>query len=78
MIFDFDFDRLISIRLMKLVIVDFIVVVMVVDCVDFDGSFLKRVARFLFKVLEGKYDVKFSEKLFKFVLVVIKVDFFSF
>lgn len=71
---DFDFDRLISTRLMKPTTADSTVVVMVVDCVDFDGSFPKRAARSLFKALEGKQDAKFSKKLPKLVLVATKVD----
>ncbi|KNA03281.1 hypothetical protein SOVF_210690 [Spinacia oleracea] len=71
---DFDFDRLISTRLMKPTTADSTVVVMVVDCVDFDGSFPKRAARSLFKALEGKQDGKFSKKLPKLVLVATKVD----
>ncbi|XP_021744561.1 GTP-binding protein BRASSINAZOLE INSENSITIVE PALE GREEN 2, chloroplastic-like [Chenopodium quinoa] len=71
---DFDFDRLISTRLMKSSTADSTVVVMVVDCVDFDGSFPKRAARSLFKALEGKQDGKFSKKLPKLVLVATKVD----
>lgn len=71
---DFDFDRLISTRLMKPSTADSTVVVMVVDCVDFDGSFPKRAARSLFKALEGKHDAKFSKKLPKLVLVATKVD----
>lgn len=38
LILDFDFDRLITTKLMKLTgVADAAVVVMVVDCVDFDG-----------------------------------------
>ncbi|RZC74018.1 hypothetical protein C5167_049500 [Papaver somniferum] len=49
------------------------VVVMVVDCVDFDGSFPKRASKSLFKALEGtKRDSKL--KLPKLVLVATKVD----
>ncbi|XP_051145935.1 GTP-binding protein BRASSINAZOLE INSENSITIVE PALE GREEN 2, chloroplastic isoform X2 [Andrographis paniculata] len=70
---DFDFDRLISMRLMKPTgKADATVVVMVVDCVDFDGSFPKRAAASLFKALaEGKGG---SKKLPKLVLVATKVD----
>lgn len=73
---DFDFDRLISTRLMKPTgNADATVVVMVVDCVDFDGSFPKRAAKSLFKVLEGRKDgLKLSKKLPKLVLVATKVD----
>ncbi|KAL0397499.1 UNVERIFIED_CONTAM: GTP-binding protein BRASSINAZOLE INSENSITIVE PALE GREEN 2, chloroplastic [Sesamum calycinum] len=73
---DFDFDRLISTRLMKPTgNADSTVVVMVVDCVDFDGSFPKRAAKSLFKALaEGKDGSKLSKKLQKLVLVATKVD----
>ncbi|GAB4842728.1 GTP-binding protein BRASSINAZOLE INSENSITIVE PALE GREEN 2, chloroplastic [Ancistrocladus abbreviatus] len=73
---DFDFDRLISARLMKPTgNADATVIVMVVDCVDFDGSFPKRAARSLFKALEGsRNDAKSSKKLPKLVLVATKVD----
>ncbi|CAO2822264.1 unnamed protein product [Amaranthus hypochondriacus] len=71
---DFDFDRLISTRLMKPTTAGSTVVVMVVDCVDFDGSFPKRAARSLFKALDGKLDAKLSKKLPKLVLVATKVD----
>ncbi|KAJ6741742.1 GTP-BINDING PROTEIN BRASSINAZOLE INSENSITIVE PALE GREEN 2 CHLOROPLASTIC [Salix viminalis] len=51
------------------------VVVMVVDCADFDGSFPKRAAQSLFKALEGvKDDPRTSKKLPKLVLVGTKVD----
>ncbi|XXG83979.1 hypothetical protein AAC387_Pa10g1607 [Persea americana] len=70
---DFDFDRLISSRLMKPT-GSSNVVVMVVDCVDFDGSFPKRAAKSLFKALDsGKKEAKFS-RLPKLVLVATKVD----
>ncbi|KAL6006883.1 hypothetical protein ACLOJK_032379 [Asimina triloba] len=70
---DFDFDRLISNRLMKSSGTSS-VIVMVVDCVDFDGSFPKRAAKSLFKALENcKSDSKFN-KLPKLVLVATKVD----
>lgn len=73
---DFDFDRLIATRLMKPTGNDnATVVVMVVDCVDFDGSFPKRAAKSLFKSLERtKDDRKLSKKLPKLVLVATKVD----
>ncbi|XP_010261602.1 PREDICTED: GTP-binding protein BRASSINAZOLE INSENSITIVE PALE GREEN 2, chloroplastic [Nelumbo nucifera] len=73
---DFDFDRLITTRLMKPSSAsDAIVVVMVVDCVDFDGSFPKRAAKSLFKALEGsKKDPKLGKNLPKLVLVATKVD----
>lgn len=73
---DFDFDRLIATRLMKPTgNADATVVVIVVDCVDFDGSFPKRAAKSLFKALEGtKNDPKASKKLPKLVLVGTKVD----
>lgn len=74
---DFDFDRLITTRLMKITSrsADSTVVVMVVDCVDFDGSFPKGAAKSLFKALEGSQDNhKISKKLPKLVLVATKVD----
>ncbi|KAL2483036.1 P-loop containing nucleoside triphosphate hydrolase superfamily protein [Forsythia ovata] len=73
---DFDFLRLISTRLMKPTgNADATVVVMVVDCVDFDGSFPKHAAKSLFKVLEGNKDgLKHSKKLPKLILVATKVD----
>ncbi|KAK9987270.1 hypothetical protein SO802_032221 [Lithocarpus litseifolius] len=73
---DFDFDRLIATRLMKPSgNATATVVVMVVDCVDFDGSFPKRAAKSLFKALEGtKDDSKLSKKLPRLVLVATKVD----
>lgn len=73
---DFDFDRLITTRLMKPAgIADATVVVMVVDCVDFDGSFPKRAAKSLFKALEGSRDgFKSNKKLPKLVLVATKAD----
>lgn len=73
---DFDFDRLISTRLVKPSgNSSSTVVVMVVDCVDFDGSFPKRAAKSLFKALEGnKDDPKLSKRLPKLVLVATKVD----
>ncbi|KAL3533673.1 hypothetical protein ACH5RR_007194 [Cinchona calisaya] len=73
---DFDFDRLIATRLMKPTgVADATVVVMVVDCVDFDGSFPKRAAKSLFKAFEGSQDgFKFNKRLPKLVLVATKVD----
>ncbi|EXB93966.1 Uncharacterized protein yqeH [Morus notabilis] len=73
---DFDFDRLISTRLVKPSgNSNCTVVVMVVDCVDFDGSFPKRAAKSLFKAFEGnKDDPKLSKRLPKLVLVATKVD----
>lgn len=73
---DFDFDRLMTTRLMKPTgMADSTVVVMVVDCVDFDGSFPKRAAKSLFKALEGsKEGSKINTKLPKLVLVATKVD----
>ncbi|GAB2297052.1 hypothetical protein Dimus_031155 [Dionaea muscipula] len=82
---DFDFNRLISTRLLKPSgKSDSTVVVMVVDCVDFDGSFPKRAARSLFKALaleEGSNSrvvdgakTKSSKTLPKLVLVATKVD----
>ena len=54
---DFDFDRLIVTWLMKATgNDDATVVVMVVYCVDFDGSFPRRAVRSLFKALEGSID----------------------
>ncbi|XP_010905880.1 GTP-binding protein BRASSINAZOLE INSENSITIVE PALE GREEN 2, chloroplastic [Elaeis guineensis] len=70
---DFDFDRLISTRLMK-PMTSAPVVVMVVDCVDFDGSFPKRAAKSLFKALEGSNRDSKVSKLPKLVLVATKVD----
>ncbi|KAM7505376.1 hypothetical protein LguiB_004280 [Lonicera macranthoides] len=73
---DFDFNRLITTRLMKPAgTADSVVVVMVVDCVDFDGSFPKRAAKSLFKALEGIKDgSNLSKKLPKLVLVATKAD----
>ncbi|XAR68460.1 Nitric-oxide synthase (NADPH dependent) [Bertholletia excelsa] len=73
---DFDFDRLIATRLMKPTgNADATVVVIVVDSVDFDGSFPKRAAKSLFKALEGsKEGAKHGKKLPKLVLVATKVD----
>ncbi|KAK4267445.1 hypothetical protein QN277_024224 [Acacia crassicarpa] len=73
---DFDFDWLISTRLTKPSgSGSASVVVMVVDCVDFDGSFPRTAAKSLFKALERtKDDLKLSKKLPKLVLVATKVD----
>ncbi|XP_022742805.1 GTP-binding protein BRASSINAZOLE INSENSITIVE PALE GREEN 2, chloroplastic isoform X2 [Durio zibethinus] len=73
---DFDFDRLIATRLIKPTgNASATVVVIVVDCVDFDGSFPKRAAKPLFKLLEeAQNDPKLSKKLPKLVLVATKVD----
>ncbi|XVE95854.1 hypothetical protein REPUB_Repub02eG0170000 [Reevesia pubescens] len=73
---DFDFDRLIATRLIKPTgNAGATVVVMVVDCVDFDGSFPKRAAKSLFKLLEeAQNDSRLSKKLPKLVLVATKVD----
>ncbi|KAG8075841.1 hypothetical protein GUJ93_ZPchr0006g45039 [Zizania palustris] len=69
---DFDFDRFISSRLMKRS-AGVPVIVMVVDCADFDGSFPKRAAKSLFKALEGRGSSKLSETP-RLVLVGTKVD----
>ncbi|KAF8775529.1 hypothetical protein HU200_004514 [Digitaria exilis] len=69
---DFDFDRFISSRLMKRS-ASTPVIVMVVDCADFDGSFPKRAAKSLFKALEGRRNSKVSETP-RLVLVGTKVD----
>ncbi|CAM8933136.1 unnamed protein product [Rhodiola kirilowii] len=73
---DFDFDRLITTRLMKPTgTADSTVVVMVVDCSDFDGSFPKRAASSLFQALERtQKDSKLGKRLPKLVLVATKVD----
>lgn len=72
---DFDFDRLISTRLMKPTgNADATVVVMVVDSVDFEGSFPRRAAKSLFKALAEGQNGKQSKKLPKLVLVATKVD----
>ncbi|KAG8648963.1 hypothetical protein MANES_08G054900v8 [Manihot esculenta] len=73
---DFDFDRFIANRLIKSSgSGSATVVIMVVDCVDFDGSFPRRAAMSLFKTLEGaKNDPKASKKLPKLVLAATKVD----
>ncbi|RWW42027.1 hypothetical protein BHE74_00052451 [Ensete ventricosum] len=70
---DFDFDRLVTSRLMKPA-TSAPVVVMVVDCVDFDGSFPKRAVKSLFKALEGGNRHYKPSKLPKLVLVATKVD----
>ncbi|XP_044947393.1 GTP-binding protein BRASSINAZOLE INSENSITIVE PALE GREEN 2, chloroplastic isoform X2 [Hordeum vulgare subsp. vulgare] len=69
---DFDFDRFISSRLMKRS-AGTPVIVMVVDCADFDGSFPKRAAKSLFRALEGRGSSKLSETP-RLVLVGTKVD----
>lgn len=73
---DFDFNRLITTRMMKPTgNANSTVIVMVVDCVDFDGSFPKRVIKSLSEALEGvKNDSKLSKKFPKLVLVATKVD----
>ncbi|KAI4330527.1 hypothetical protein MLD38_028809 [Melastoma candidum] len=74
---DFDFDRLITTRLMKSTDgnASCTVVVMVVDCADFDGSFPKRAAQSLFEALEGSQSGGHGKKkLPKLVLVATKVD----
>ncbi|QHO12614.1 GTP-binding protein BRASSINAZOLE INSENSITIVE PALE GREEN 2, chloroplastic [Arachis ipaensis] len=73
---DFDFDRLISTRLMNHSgNGSATVVVMVVDCVDFDSSFPWTVAKSLFKALEKIQDhSKKGKKLLKLVLVATKID----
>ncbi|CAH2063872.1 unnamed protein product [Thlaspi arvense] len=74
---DFDFDRMISTRLIKPMSSksSTTVVVMVVDCVDFDGSFPKRAAKSLFKALQrAENDPKVGKNLPKLVLVATKVD----
>ncbi|GJN28867.1 hypothetical protein PR202_gb17039 [Eleusine coracana subsp. coracana] len=68
---DFDFDRFISSRLMKRS-AGTPVIVMVVDCSDFDGSFPKRAAKSLFKALEGRGKSKLNETP-RLVLVGTKV-----
>lgn len=70
---DFDFDRLVTRRLMRPT-TSAPVVVMVVDCVDFEGSFPKRSVKSLFKVLEGSKNEHKISKLPKLVLVATKVD----
>ncbi|XP_068637234.1 GTP-binding protein BRASSINAZOLE INSENSITIVE PALE GREEN 2, chloroplastic [Aristolochia californica] len=71
---DFDFDRLIATRIMKPSGNTSNVVVMVVDCVDFDGSFPKRAAKSLFKALEANKKGTKSKEMPKLVLVATKVD----
>jgi hypothetical protein len=73
---DFDFDRLISTRLMNPAgSGSSTVVVMVVDCVDFDGSFPRTAVKSLFKALEGiQENTKKGKRLPKLVLVATKVD----
>ncbi|XP_066336436.1 GTP-binding protein BRASSINAZOLE INSENSITIVE PALE GREEN 2, chloroplastic [Miscanthus floridulus] len=69
---DFDFDWFISSRVMKRS-AGTPVIVMVVDCADFDGSFPKRAAKSLFEALEGRRKSKASETP-RLVLVGTKVD----
>ncbi|KAK7378103.1 hypothetical protein VNO80_03539 [Phaseolus coccineus] len=73
---DFDFNRLISTRLMNPSgSGSATVVVMVVDCVDFDGSFPGIAVKSLFQALERIQDnSKRAKKLPKLVLVATKVD----
>lgn len=73
---DFDFDRLIATRLVKQTgNGNATIVLMVVDCVDFDGSFPIRAAKSLFETIEAsRNDPKLSKKLPKLVLVATKVD----
>ncbi|KAL4571729.1 hypothetical protein LXL04_018494 [Taraxacum kok-saghyz] len=74
---DFDFNKLISTRLMKPTGNAYsTVVIMVVDCVDFDGSFPKRAAKSLFNSLQGTQEgfKSSTKKLPKLVLVATKVD----
>ncbi|KAG0498383.1 hypothetical protein HPP92_003074 [Vanilla planifolia] len=70
---DFDFDGLVATKLIK-PSTSAPVVVIVVDCVDFDGSFPKRAAKSLFKALERSKAVSKVTKLPKLVLVATKVD----
>lgn len=70
---DFDFDRFISTKLIKSSS-NSPVVVIVVDCVDFDGSFPKRAAKSLFNALEVSMNSSKMTKLPKLVLVATKVD----
>jgi ribosome biogenesis GTPase A len=72
LILDFDFDQFISCRLMKRS-AGTPIIVMVVDCLDFDESFPKRAAKSLFKALEGRGNSKLSETP-SLVLVCTKVD----
>ncbi|KAJ3692436.1 hypothetical protein LUZ60_012786 [Juncus effusus] len=69
---DFDFDRFISTRLTKQTGTGN-VVVLVVDCTDFDGSFPKTAAKSLFTALQEPKKSKLS-KLPKLILVATKVD----
>jgi hypothetical protein len=69
---DFDFDQFILSRLMKRS-AGTPIIVMVVDCSDFDGSFPKWAAKSLFKALEGRGNSKLSETP-SLVLVCTKVD----
>lgn len=73
---DFDFDKLIATRFKKPSgKADATVVVLVVDCVDFDGSFPKRAAKSLFRVLQGaENDPVLRRKCPKLVLVGTKID----
>ncbi|KAL4178947.1 hypothetical protein AMTRI_Chr13g117690 [Amborella trichopoda] len=69
---DFDFDRLISTRLSKTGNSGAnTVAVLVVDCVDFDGSFPQKGAESLLKALQKGSKL---QKLPKLVLVATKVD----
>ncbi|ERN04375.1 hypothetical protein AMTR_s00147p00081250 [Amborella trichopoda] len=69
---DFDFDRLISTRLLKTSNSGAnTVAVLVVDCVDFDGSFPQKGAESLLKALQKGSKL---QKLPKLVLVATKVD----
>lgn len=70
---DFDFDRFISTKLIK-PSAGAPVVIIVVDCVDFDGSFPKRAAKSLFKALELSANSSRMNRLPKLVLVATKVD----
>lgn len=70
---DFDFERLVTSTLLKPSSTSPVVVI-VVDCVDFDGSFPKRAAKSLFKTLDS---IKKESKLTKFpklILVGTKTD----
>ncbi|XP_020595858.1 LOW QUALITY PROTEIN: GTP-binding protein BRASSINAZOLE INSENSITIVE PALE GREEN 2, chloroplastic-like [Phalaenopsis equestris] len=70
---DFDFARFLSKKIIKSSS-NAPVVVIVVDCVDFDGSFPKRAAKSLFKALEVSMNSSKMTKLPKLVLVANKVD----